>query len=576
MRRTAPVILLLVGCGDSDGLTASTSTATSITGASETGGSTASAQPGEEGSGSGGSGSDAGAGSSTDSSTGSATPGGSSGDEPASTGASTSELKYDVGSMLDVPAGNPDDESTCEAAANSLTSAGCRFAPMVGNVKLALPWAVVAANASGQRAAEVTLYAASGEPIEMASVAPGQLHTFILPANSGLLGQHAVESFTGVTTQALRLESDLPVVAYQFSPYSSSQVATADASILLPEHAWGTDYLVPSYHNSDGSDSWVSVISLVDDNEVTVEMPAGMSDATAAGGTIPGLWAGDSHSETIDAQQILRVVSPGSGSADFTGMRVSSSGPVAVFTGSPSMSLPGPGMNFFKDYLEEQIPPRTAWGSEYAVVKFRPRSDEPDLYRFVADKDGTLLTLSGGVDAQVLLGEGEFHEVLTDRSFLASASEAFMVAHYMLSSDQSNGPKDDALYPGPFISKNCDFPDPTHTELGDPAITFIPPVAQYRTNYTFLTPETYAWDMITVVAPLAGWDTILLDGAALPAPTELGFAGLAEARFLIADGPHDIRSATTKFGIEVYGYDCRISYAYPGGLRLGEINTPPG
>ena len=163
-------------------------------------------------------------------------------------------------------------------------------------------------------------------------------HTFVLAANSMWLGQHAVESATGITTQALRLESDVPVVAYQFSPYSSSQVATADASILLPAHAWGTDYLVPSFHNSDGSDSWVSVISLSDDNEVTVEMPQGMTDSTAAGGSIPSLSAGAAHSETIDARQILRVVSPAAGSGDFTGMRVSSTGPVAVFSGSPSMS----------------------------------------------------------------------------------------------------------------------------------------------------------------------------------------------------------------------------------------------
>ena len=30
-----------------------------------------------------------------------------------------------------------------------------------------------------------------------------------------------------------------------------------------------------------------------------------------------------------------------------------------------------------------------------------------------------------------------------------------------------------------------------------------------------------------------------------------------------------------QFGIEVYGYDCRISYAYAGGLSLGVINIPP-
>lgn len=569
MRRTAPVILILAACRDAGGAAMSE---TSITGASVGADTTAAIGPASEGGSSGGGDAEGSPGGTTSSSGGS-----SSGGAQDSTGATSSAVKYDVGSIPDGGDGTPGDEATCAAAATSLTSAGCLFAPMIGNTKLELPWAVVAANAGGVMVANVTLYAADGAMIEAASVAPGQLHTFVIAANSTVLAQHAVGSQTGVTLQALRLESDAPVVAYQFSPYSSSQVATADASILLPAHAWGDDYLVPSYHNSDASDSWISVISLVDANEVTITLPTGMSDATAAGGDIPALYGGASHTATIGAQQVLRVLSPGTGAGDLTGARVHSSGPVAVFTGSPAMSLPGPGMNFFKDYLEEQVPPRTAWGSEYAVVKFRPRSDEADLYRFVADKDGTTLTLTGdGIDEQVVLDEGEFHQVLTAGSFLASADEAFLVAHYMLSSDQSHGPKDDERYPGPFISKNCDFPNQQVTELGDPAVTFIPPVAQYRTNYTFLTPETYAWDMITVVAPLGGWGSIRLDGEALPEPTALGFGELGEARLLIADGPHDIRSPTTKFGIEVYGYDCRISYAYPGGLRLGEINVPPG
>ena len=109
-----------------------------------------------------------------------------------------------------------------------------------------------------------------------------------------------------------------------------------------------------------------------------------------------------------------------------------------------------------------------------------------------------------------------------------------------------------------------------------PVTKGFPPVEQYRYNYGFLTPETYAWDMATVIAPMNGWDSIDLDGANLPEdPTPLGVGGLGYARFLIDDGPHYIASDSTKFGLEVYGYDCRVSYAYPGGLSLAAINPPP-
>jgi len=557
MRVRACVLLLLATCGDNGGQTASTGSATTVTtttsGSSE--GSTASSGA-----------------STTGEPTTSTTSAGTT-----STTSTTAGVKLDVGAMPDLGSDTgPVDESTCEEAAMNLTSAGCLFAPTVGDANTFLPWAVVAANTSADGDANVTLYGAGGEVLGAAAVAPGQLHTFILDAMSGPLQQHAMAASTTIEKKALRLESDRPVVAYQFTPYSSSQVATADASLLLPAHAWGQDHLVPSYHNSDFSASWLSVISLVDGNEVTVTMPAGMTGSTQGGGPIPGLSQGGSTTQTIGAQEVLRIVSPGNSAADFTGARVKSTGPVAVMTGSPAMSLPGPMMNYYKDYLEEQIPPRTAWGKDYAVVKFRPRSDEPDLYRFIADKDGTTLTLSGGVQMMIGLNEGEFHELSTPASFRVQGTEAFLVAHYMLSQDQSHGTKSEAEYPGPFISKNCDSPSPDTTELGDPAITFIPPIAQYRYSYTFLTPETYAWDMLTVVAPMAGWASIKLDGQPLPAPTDLGAAGLGYARFIVSDGPHDIRSPSTKFGVEVYGYDCRISYAYPGGLSLGEINQPPG
>jgi hypothetical protein len=491
----------------------------------------------------------------------------------------TDGIKLDLGLLPDLGSEDdtgPLDESTCELAAQSLTSAGCVFAPTVGNTQNNLPWAVVAANTSGMVAANVTLFDLAGNPIESAMVEPGDLHTFVLAANSPELAAHAIVSATQVADRVMRLESDIPIVAYQFSPYSSSQVATADASLLLPEHAWGTDYLVPSYHNADYSDSWFTVISLVDDNDVTIEMPSAMQGSTSAGGPIPAMGAGESQGITLQAGQLLRIVSSGSGIADFTGARVTSTAPIALVTGSPSMSLPGPGMNFYKDYLEEQVPPRVAWGTEIAVVKFRPRSDESDLYRILVDADDTLVTIEGGYDDQITLDAGQFLEFLTPESFTVTATDAVLVTHFMVSQDQASGPKNDVLYPGEFISDNCSSPSQETTELGDPAVSFVAPIEQYRYNYTFLTPQTYAWDMLTVVADMDGWGSIDLDGGALPAPEAIEGSNLGFARFLVEDGPHDIRSATTRFGIEVYGYDCRISYAYPGGMSLGEINRPEG
>lgn len=468
------------------------------------------------------------------------------------------------------------DESTCEAAAESLTSAGCLFAPIVAKPSGQLPWAVIAAN-TGQQMATATLTGPQGQMLGEASIAPGQLHVFEFTSDQ--VSQHnlAIWAATGLGQQALRLESDFPIVAYQFDPYSSSQVATADASLLLPSHAWGDNYLAAMAAN-DGA-TWLTVVSLEPDNQVEVFVPAWAMEPTQAGGGIPAIPPGGSHAVTMQAQQTLRIQAPQAQDGGITGTAVYSDKPVAVYVGSPGMSLPGPGFQAWKDSLEEQIPPRSAWGTEYAAIKFQPRSIEHDLYRIVADKDGTVVSLTGDYEAMFQLDEGEVVQFSTDKSFYATGSEAFLLSHFLVSASENSGPKNDELFPGWFVaSNNCgEGPGDNNTseDMGDPAITFIPPIDQFRNRYTFLTPYTYAWDMITVVAHANGWNSIKLDGEPLPAPTALTGGELVYARILVEDGPHHIESPSTQFGLEVYGYDCRISYAYAGGLSLGSINIPP-
>ena len=551
-------------CGDDGGGTSNAGTNSGTAGVSASGSTGPSGQTSSE--------TDTGSSSGASTTTGT----GLTGTTSSSGGSTDTGIKFD----LPVPDGGDDtdtdtdtgavDESTCEAAAQSLTSAGCLFAPIVTKPNN-LPWAVIAAN-TGDVEAVATLFDPNGAELEAATIQPGELHIFEF-ANTN---SWAIDSSTTKGTRALRLESDRPVVAYQFLPYSSSQVATSDAALLLPEHAWGDNYLalVPS---NDGS-KWLTVVSLEDNNEVKVYISEGADGSTAAGGGVPAMAPGGMHTEVLGAQDVLRI-SAGQGGDPISGAAVYSSAPVAVYVGSPGMSLPGPGFQGWQDSIEEQIQPRAAWGTEYAVVKFRPRGGEGDLYRIIADKDGTVVTLSGDYQDQFNLDEGEFVEFLTAESFYASGNEAFLVGHYLVSASENSGMKDDDMYPGWFTaSNNCgDGPTSPNSlgDLGDPAIGFIPPVDQFRSRYTFLTPDTYSWDMVTVVAQAGGWGTITLDEQPLPEPTPLNGGDMVYARFLVEDGPHYIESPSHKFGIEVYGYDCRISYVYPGGLSLGSINVPP-
>jgi hypothetical protein len=50
--------------------------------------------------------------------------------------------------------------------------------------------------------------------------------------------------------------------------------------------------------------------------------------------------------------------------------------------------------------------------------------------------------------------------------------------------------------------------------------------------------------------------------------------GWATAIVPVTDGFHKLE-ADVPFGIVSYGYDCRVSYAYPGGLNLEEIQRGP-
>ena len=94
------------------------------------------------------------------------------------------------------------------------------------------------------------------------------------------------------------------------------------------------------------------------------------------------------------------------------------------------------------------------------------------------------------------------------------------------------------------------------------------PLDQFRTNYVLLAPQDYRADYINVVAPTGA--RVLLDGDPIPASawSRVGERGEFEAATLeVEDGFHQLEGEVA-FGVVSYGYDCHVSYAFPGGLNL--------
>ena len=112
------------------------------------------------------------------------------------------------------------------------------------------------------------------------------------------------------------------------------------------------------------------------------------------------------------------------------------------------------------------------------------------------------------------------------------------------------------------------------TGIGDPAFTVGVALNQFIDNYVVLTPPGYSDDYLNVIRK-AG-TMVLIDGQAISQEGEpIGGTGLELIRLSVPDGVHHLESEQP-FGVTAYGYDCDVSYAYPGGMRLKVLDNDGG
>jgi hypothetical protein len=424
---------------------------------------------------------------------------------------------------------------TCAEALLAQSTVGCSFRANKMQNFQEEPTSVVVGNVSETETALIQLYWGPGG-VETAvgtavSVAPLATHEFVLndPVQPGDVSVLRVGG-------SFRVESDVPIVAYQHSPIAA--VAHNDSSMLLPDHAQGKDYVVASYQTTVGSDlSYFNVVGIYDGTEVTWTPP----QATNAGNGVPAVAAAASTTVTLNEWDMLQVTA----ASDVSGTIIESNLPVWAVGAVPCVNVPA--NVTFCDHIEEQLLPLDYWGQLYVGAHAPTRGSELYHWRiYSGDAAVTITTTPAQLGTPATLDKGEFVEFTASDSFMISADGPIMPVQYLEGQDAGAG-------------------------TGDPASYQMVPTEQFLERYVFVTGTGYTENYVQVIRPAAGAE-IQVDG--IPVTGFYAVGAFEVADWPVSEGPH-VASSPAPFGVVQVGYTGVTSYAYPGGLALGVINPQP-
>ncbi len=475
------------------------------------------------------------------------------------------------------------------------------------------PFAVIAANPHHLLPTTISMTNAQGvsvERISQRSITPPLNYTFgetttvrsqILRTNQP--NSSIDSSVTQITLQpgeaatllvdsenkdAFFLESTQPVVAYQFNPYCCNFTASNDASLLLPTGALGTSYRVINYPTmyvppNDLLTPYLTLIGSEDNTTITLNSPVPLRLANTTSTILyPPLI---DHLLTINRGQIITLEIPpdiahyNQNDADMSGAHVSSSSPIAAFVGHPCTFVPQDA--WACDHLEEQLFPEDTLGSRYILPSIAQRnlnniedtSREGIYWRIVASQDATITTSTQLRDLtsyeassfatpnclekqqgdSITLAQGEACEIGINQPLSLDSSAPLIIAG-VISGHQSTGLADYG------------------TQAGDPAMFLLPPVRQFRRDYSFITSPTFQKTYAVIIAPksatLSYQDLNLSPDRVVSSHTITSQGQEWEIlNISINSGLHSI-SSNRPFGLIVYAYDDYVSYAFPAGLDL--------
>lgn len=473
---------------------------------------------------------------------------------------------FDVGQLPDVGGTGPSGPvipETCEQADAGESSVGCMFyAVDMDSSSDGLPYAIVTANVQTDVPANVSIQTREGG---VWTDLQGPVAIQPLSLNEFMLGDRHQEG-TGIRAAgAYRIVSDIPIVAYQFSPIDGASSFLSDASMLYPvptldsiNHVISTRFISST---SGAGYPYVTIVATADGTNVQFTA----SNATTAGGGIQAASAGQTITIAMQDGDVAQVVAANQANA-LTGSRIVTDDdhPVAVLPGHTCINIPD--NVCCCDHLEEQLSGVRQWGQNFVAAHMPVRSagaPEATFWQVYASEDATTISfdydaaLSGLPGPSLNLDAGMVGEFMvtapagTEADFGISANKPIGVVGYMVSAEAFG------------------------SSIGDPAMAQYVPVEQFLPRYVVLVPGTWVNDVFVLTRPAGA--PITIDGVAVDNTlfSPVGSGAYEVARVPVPDGVHVLDGGDEKFGVVVVGYDQHDSYAYIGGTGTGIINPNP-
>ncbi|MEE2786015.1 MAG: IgGFc-binding protein [Myxococcota bacterium] len=361
---------------------------------------------------------------------------------------------------------------------------------------------------------------------------------------------------SGKVRAAYRLQSTLPIIAYQFNPLDNEGVFSNDGSLLLPSHALGSDYVatitptlgsgrfpLQPYHG------YVTIVA-TQPGLTTVEVIPTAN--VRAGGVVPAIAAASRQSFQLSQGEVLSLEAIDDG--DLTGTQIFSptGQSFAAFAGHEAAIISDQTpVACCADHLEEQLFPTNIWGKTFIVARSEPRrlvdavtmqptTPVPDRIRILTTSEATNISFVPARPNHPCTNLSAFQvcDMDVDDHMAIISNRPIQVAHLLLSAGGVEG---------------------------DPALAFLPPVSQYRGDYAFLIPSEYDRQFVSVVTEVN--TGVTLDGVDMTASFMPVGGEFFVARLPVTPGSHTLK-CPDRCGLMAYGFSNAVSYYFAAGLDL--------